>query len=203
MLNSSNERSLTVCAIELQAGIAHLRSICGEDDPELLADMIDGELSVDSFVSKLVTMICEDESNCLGLKTYMRKVGDRKKRLENRANRLRVLLASVVANLPSRKFRNQLASVRAFDIEPSVVIDEEADIPTKFWKQVDPVVDVSAIRKHLNQRRKLLEETFQLLHDRRADPTQSQDRPRLSRSSRLSSRQWRHFSFDHGDLAWA
>ena len=119
--------------------------------------MIDGELSVDGFISKLVTMIVEDESHCLGLKSYLKRVGDRRRRLENRANRLRVLLASVVANLPSRKFRNELASVRAFDIEPSVVIDEEADIPTKFWKQADPVVDISAIRKHLNQRRKLLE----------------------------------------------
>ncbi len=158
MTYPSDERSLTVHAVELKAGLAHLKSICGVDDPDLVADMIEGELSVDTFISKLVMMIAEDESYCLGLGNYLKVVRGRKRRLEHRANRLRFLLASVVTNLPSRKFKNQLASVRAFDIEPSVVIDEEADIPTNFWKQADPVVDVSAIRKHLNQRRKLLEE---------------------------------------------
>ena len=154
----SPERSAYAQAVELQAGIAHLKSICGDDDPELLADMIEGELSVESFVTKLVTLIAEDEASCIGLKTYLKKVGERRKRLENRAARLRVVLASVVNALPSRKFRNSLASVRAFDIEPNVVIDEEADIPPRFWKEADPVVNVSALRKHLNERRKLLEE---------------------------------------------
>ena len=120
--------------------------------------MIEGELSVESFVTKLVTLIAEDEASCIGLKTYLKKVGERRKRLEYRAARLRVVLASVVSALPSRKFRNNLASVRAFDIEPKVIIDEEADIPPRFWKEADPVVNVSALRKHLNERRQLLEE---------------------------------------------
>lgn len=155
----TTERSVSALAFELQAGLAHLKSICGED-PELLADMIEGELSVDRFVSKVIALIAEDEASCLGLKAYSKKVADRKKRLEHRAGRLRVLLASVVTNLPSRRYRNELASVRAFDIEPSVVIDVEADIPLKFWKQAEPSVDLSAVRKHLNQRRKLVRELF-------------------------------------------
>ncbi len=156
-MNASPERSAYAQALELQAGIAHLKSICGEDDQELLSDMIEGELSLDRFVSKLVTLIVEDEASVSGLKAYSKRVVDRRKRLESRASRLRVLLASVVHGLPSRKFRNELASVRSFDIEPSVVIDEEADIPSKFWKAADPTLDVPAIRKYLNQRRKLLD----------------------------------------------
>jgi hypothetical protein len=150
------ERNAHAQMLELQAGLAHLQSICG-DDRELLADMIEGELSVESFLSKLVAMITEDEASALGLKLYRNKISDRKKRLEERAKRLRVLLASVVNNLASRRFKNDLASVRVFDIEPSVIIDEEADVPFKFWKQAEPVIDLPAIRKHLNERRKLLD----------------------------------------------
>ena len=127
-MNVMSERAAHAQALGIQAGMAHLQAICG-DDPELLADMIEGELSVDAFVSKMITLIAEDEGGALGLKLYSKKVGDRKRRLEERAKRLRVLLASVVANLPSRRFKNELASVRVFDIEPSVVVDEEADIP--------------------------------------------------------------------------
>ena len=155
---AQRERSAYVHALELRAGLAHLKSICGDDNQDLLSDMIEGELSVDRFISKVVALIAEDEANCLGIKAYAKKIVDRKKRLEHRAGRLRVLLASIVTNLPSRRYRNELASVRAFDIEPSVVIDVEADIPPQFWKQAEPSVDVSAIRKQLNQRRKLLKQ---------------------------------------------
>ncbi len=102
-------------------------------------------------------MITEDEADALGLKLYRDKISNRKKRLEERARRLRVLLASLVNSLPSRRFRNELASVRVFDIDPSVIVEEEADIPVKFWKQAEPVIDLPAIRKHLNERRRLLD----------------------------------------------
>ena len=155
-MSALTERGAHAQALELQAGLAHLQSICG-DDPDLLADMIEGELSVESFLSKLIAMITEDEADALGLKLYRDKISNRKKRLEERARRLRVLLASLVASLPSRRFRNELASVRVFDIDPSVIVEEEADIPVKFWKQPEPVIDLPAIRKHLNERRRLLD----------------------------------------------
>ena len=155
-MNARSEKDARVQVLELQAGLAHLQSICG-DDPDLLADMIEGELSVESFLSKLIAMIAEDEAGALGLKLYRDKISNRKKRLEERARRLRVLLASLVASLPSRRFKNELASVRVFDIDPSVIVEEEADIPVKFWKQPEPVIDLPAIRKHLNERRRLLD----------------------------------------------
>src|SRR5262245_33845385 len=118
VMNSLSERAACAQALELQAGLAHLQVICG-DDCELLADMIEGELSVEAFLSTLIAMITEDEASALGLKLYRDKVSNRKKRLEERARRLRVLLASVVNNLPSRRFMTDLPSVRVFDIDPT------------------------------------------------------------------------------------
>ena len=154
--------------------MAHLQSICG-DDPELLADMIEGELSVESILSKLIAMITEDEAGALGLKLYRDKISNRKKRLEERAGRLRVLMASLVNSLPSRRFRNELASVRVFDIDPSVIVEEEADIPVRFWKQADPVIDLPAIRKHLNERRKLSRSAVRMRDARRKGAAAGRD----------------------------
>jgi Siphovirus Gp157 len=156
-MNSLTESDTYRRILELQASLANLQSICG-DDADLLADMIEGELSVECVLSKLIAMITEDEADALGLKLYRDKISNRKKRLEERARRLRILLASLVASLPSRRFKNELASVRVLDIDPAVIVEEEADIPVKFWKQPEPVIDLPAIRKHLNERRRLLDQ---------------------------------------------
>lgn len=152
-----NERVAQIAAEELKANIAHLRDICGDDDNELLGDMIEGETSVENFVGKLIEMIDDDETDSDALKASIRKKQDRKKRIDNRASRLRTLLASVVYALPEKKFRHHLAVVSAFDVDPKPIIQDEASIPSKWWKQADPVVDESAIRKHLLARFKALD----------------------------------------------
>jgi hypothetical protein len=153
----SQERKAIRDSSNLAAELLHLRSICGEDDSELLTDMIDGETSLESFVGKMIELIGADEADSDGIKAYQQKLAARKRRLDQRAARLRVLLASVVTQLPGRKFRHALASVSAFDVDPKVLLLDESQIPTKWWKRPDPVVDHSALRKHLLERERLLQ----------------------------------------------
>jgi len=152
-----NEQLATKVSADLTADLAHLRSICGEDDAELLCDMIEAETSLDGFIGKMIELIGADEADSEGIKAYQQKLAARKKRLDQRASRLRVLLASVVTQLPGRKFRHALASVSAFDVDPKVILTDESQIPTKWWKRPDPVVDQSALRKHLLERLRLLQ----------------------------------------------
>jgi hypothetical protein len=144
-------------AIEVQAHVAHLKQMCGEEDQELLVDMIEGETDVDGLVGKLIEMIQLDEADCDGLKTYQRKLADRKKRLEERATRLRTLLASVVTELPDRAYRHSLAHVRAFDVDPRIVVTDESTIPSIYWLPQDPKLNESAMRKHLLARQTLID----------------------------------------------
>ena len=152
-----NERAAIRDAGNLQADLAHLRSICGDDDAELLGDMIEAETSVEAFIGKMIELIGADEADSEGIKAYQQKLAGRKKRLEQRVTRLRVLLASVVTQLPGRRFRHALASVSAFDIDPKVILTDESQIPTKWWKRPDPVIDQSALRRYLLERDRLLE----------------------------------------------
>lgn len=152
-----NERMAIKASAELAGNLTNLRSICGEDDADLLCDMIEGETSLEGFVGKMIELIGADEADSDGIKAYQQKLAARKKRVDQRAGRLRVLLASVVTQLPGRKFRHALASVSAFDVDPKVITLDESQIPTKWWKRPDPVVDHPSLRKHLLERERLLQ----------------------------------------------
>lgn len=116
----------------LNSQVANLRSICGDDDVDLLTDMIEGTTQLDQFVGKVVEIIQTDEAFSEGLKVYQKTIVDRRRRLDERAKRLRVLLASVVTELPGRSYQHALAHLRAFDVDPKVIVTDESSIPSAF-----------------------------------------------------------------------
>jgi hypothetical protein len=146
-----------VDATGMLAQISHLREICGGDDEELLADMIEGESDLDRFIGKMIEIIQIDQAAGEALKGYQKKLADRKKRLEDRAARLRTLLASVITELPGRAYRHPLAHVRAFDVDPRVIVTDESVIPSTYWVPQDPKLNEPAIRKHLLERQTLID----------------------------------------------
>lgn len=115
--------------------------------------MNDAESDVDRFIGKIIEIIQIGQADCEGLKNYLRKLTDRKKRLEDRTARLRTLLASVVTELPGRVYRHPLAHVRAFDVDPRVIVTDESVIPSTYWIAQDPKLNEIAIRKHLLERK--------------------------------------------------
>lgn len=143
-----DERGAQKKAHDLQAEILHLKQICG-DDPELIADMVEGETRLDEFVGKMLALIGEDETHIEALKAYQKTITARKDRLTARAGRLRTLLASVVNDVPERKFSHPLAAISVSKIDPKPIIEDEAAIPSEFWKERDPVLDTPLIRKTL------------------------------------------------------
>ena len=195
-----NERVAAKASADLAVDLVQLRSICGEDDVELLSDMIEGETSLEAFVGKMIELIGADEADSEGIKAYQQKLAARKKRLDQRAARLRVLLASVVTQLPGRKFRHALASVSAFDVDPKVILTDESQIPTKWWKRPDPVVDQSALRKHLLERERLLQSLKDGATEEEQASAPRRDRSGLSRHSRRHPWQRRHLGSDLREL---
>ena len=137
--------------------IGLLKLICGEEDWDLLVDMIDGETDVDKFVGKMIEIIQYDESNVEGLKIYQRKLADRRKRIEERVKRIRTLLASVVTEMPGRVYRHSLAHVGVFDVDPKIIITDESSIPVAYWIPQDPKLNETALRKYLLERQRQME----------------------------------------------
>lgn len=148
-------------AAELQGHIASLKAICGSDE-ELVVDMVEGETDLAAFVDRLVRMIAEDEADAAGVETYIRNLKARKDRLEGRAERLRVLLGAVVVEMPGSKTKTPIATVSVRKLQPDLIVEEEADIPSRWFKQADPKLDKAALRKHLNARREALDAVAKL-----------------------------------------
>lgn len=164
-------------AANIQAEISHLRAICGEEDDDLLADMIEGDTDIDSFIGKMVEIIQIDEAYCEGLKIYQQKLAGRKKRLEERSKRLRTLLASVITELPGRNYRHALAHVRAFDVDPRIIVTDESAIPSIYWVPQDPKLNEPELRRHLLQRQTLMK----LLADCRTEDEKQARRQEVDR----------------------
>jgi hypothetical protein len=139
--------------------IEHLRHICTEEEDEiLLSDLIEGDPNLDRFVGQVVQSILDDEAAVDGIKGHLKRITERRRRLEARSARLRTLLASVVTTLPNRKYRHALATLSAFDVDPRVIVQDESAIPTAFWLPQDPKLDESGLRRHLLEREKRLGE---------------------------------------------
>lgn len=152
------ERNLNSEVSHFLPALANLKMICGDDDQELIGDMIEGELDVHRIVGRLLELILADEADIEGLKFYLKRVADRRRRLEDRVGRLRTLLASVVTALPQRKYRHPLALVSAFDVDARIIIQDESAIPSDFWIPQDPKLHESGLRRHLLERQRRLDE---------------------------------------------
>src|SRR6476620_4689255 len=70
----SHEREVARDSSNLAAELAHLKTICGDDDAELLTDMIEGETTVEAFVGKMIELIGADEADIDGIKAYQQKL---------------------------------------------------------------------------------------------------------------------------------
>lgn len=162
---TTSERYITNDLSAIVSSIEHLRMICSDEDNDLLADMIEGELDVEGFVGKTLEFILADEAAVEGIKAHAKRITERRRRLESRIERLRTLLASVVTALPGRKFRHPLASVSAFDVDPRVIVQDESAIPSAFWVPQDPKLNESMLRRHLLERRRLIEESARLVSE--------------------------------------
>lgn len=143
--------------------IEHLRMICSQDDPELVADMLSGETDLEGFVGRVLEFILADEADLEGIRAHQKRIAERRRRLENRVERLRTLLASVITLLPGRKYRHALALVSAFDVDPRIIVQDESAIPSHFWIPQDPKLNESGIRKLLLERQKRLDELARYL----------------------------------------
>jgi hypothetical protein len=156
-MNAPTERSAFRTARDIAAAVSHLKDICGEDDEQLLADMIEGEVDLEGYVDTVSKMIADDEATCEALAVRAKQMTTRKARISKRAERLRTLLATVLDDSGTKTITTPEATVTVTRLKPGIIIEEEADIPVEWWKRQDPTLNKPGLRKHLNDRREALE----------------------------------------------
>ncbi len=149
--------SLTLqIGIEAQAARLVLDSIqrthqIDEEDAELLRDTIEGETDLFEAIRKALARLDELEAHDQHLRKMSEEIRQRRERFRNQTEGLRLSIqeAMDIVDQPKIEFPEATLSLR--NVPPSVVVMDETEIPTQFWKRQDPVLDKRKLLDYLKR----------------------------------------------------
>lgn len=131
------------------------RMSCGDD--QLLADTFEGETTLDAEIRAAVLLIEEDEIFVTGIKAREAELKARRFRFEKRIEATRGLIEQAMTLADWPKLEMDIGTVSIGKAAPRLEIDDEASIPTQFWKRGDPALDKAGLTKVMRERQKALE----------------------------------------------
>lgn len=152
-----NLRRSINAAVELRQELAKL--IAGDtgadltqDDQETLQDTFDGQTTLDVEIRRAVLAIEEDEILITGIKARETELKSRRARLEKRIEATRGLIEQAMTIAEWHKHEMDIGTVTLGKAAPRIVIDNESQIPSQFWKPADPTLDKAGLKKVLSER---------------------------------------------------
>ena len=128
--------------------IASLKEAGEDDDAALVADMIEGETSLNEAIEAALAEIDECEVIIAGLKAKEQAFETRRKATETRADRIRAMIEQAMLASEQQSLRLTTATVSLRKIAPALVVTNEADIPARFWVEQErpaPKLDKKAL----------------------------------------------------------
>jgi len=116
--------------------VTMLRTDGADDDAEFVADTIEGETDLFEAIKGALDEIDEAELLILGGKAKIEQINSRVASEERRVDRLRAAIerAILMAELPT-PIKLPTATISIAKRKPGVVIDNESDIPARFFVQ--------------------------------------------------------------------
>lgn len=122
---------------------AELIRALGEDadDETLIHDTVEGETDFFEAVGRALDEIGECEIMAAGISDMQKRLSDRLTRANNRAEKLRGLIdqAFQMAEVKSHKFPT--ATIASKSIPRKLIVTDESQIPTRFFKPQPPKLD--------------------------------------------------------------
>lgn len=140
------KRDLTADALRWEADAARdLIAELNSDDAALVHDMTEGETGLMEAIDAALDEIDGADVVIEGCKAKIAQLKERADAAERRQERVRTLLeqAMLVAGLDTVK--RPCATLSVSRRAPKPIYTDESAIPTRFWKQPDPVLDRAAI----------------------------------------------------------
>ena len=115
-------------------------------DDEFSHDLIEGETSLLEAIDAALFEMDDCAVIVSGCEAQISTLTARKDKAKRRGVRLRGLIeqAMVIAGLDTAKRPTATVTVRK--VKPKRIVTDEDQIPSRFWKQPDPVLDKAALK---------------------------------------------------------
>lgn len=128
--------------------VASLNSIIA-DDEDLRAGTIEGETNLFEAIEAALNRVNEIGSLMAGMKLRMDAIKRRHDRMDAQSDRLRAAIATAMEQASVKRIELAEATITLRAVPPKVIVENEADIPSAFWKEPPPVIDKKAILEAL------------------------------------------------------
>lgn len=149
--NASRLQRETEAARILREQLADL----ADGDEAAIRDTIEGETNLHELIAKVIEDVAADEASVAGIAGHIETMEARKARLKKRIEFRRSAVLNAMAIGEVKKIELPIATVSRQAVAPSVVITDEAQIPSEFWKRADPKLDKTAIKAALKDKREI------------------------------------------------
>ena len=122
-----------------------------EIDEQTLADTVEGLTDLHEILTAILRAALEDEALATGLKGRIAEMESRLERLKDRASKRRQIAKDVMVELDLKKLTapDFTASIRAGT--PSLMVIDEAAIPSIFWEPREPKLNRQNLAAELKQ----------------------------------------------------
>ena len=139
---------------ELTGEYMELMSLMEDDsiDDQMIQDTLEGvEGEIEEKADAIAKIIKSAKTEAEVIEREEKRLNSRKKMLLNNADRLKDYLEKVMRTTGKTKFKTALFGFGIQKNPPTVVIDNEANIPEEFWIVKDPVIDKTALKQYLKE----------------------------------------------------
>lgn len=149
----SDPRTEYKLAKEAAAANALRKALRGmTDDDEAVRDTIEGETSLHDAIVAVMADIREDEILLAGATKMTEAIGSRMERFKARIARRRAAVeqAMQIGEIKSLELPDATITLKA--VPAKIEIEDEAKIPSVYWKTPDPTLDRSALAAALKSK---------------------------------------------------
>lgn len=119
------------------------------DDPDTLADTIEGETNLHEAIAKVMAGIGEDEILCAGIKIAAEALATRKARIEARIDRRRSAIERGMGAGELSKLELPEATISVRRVPPALQVLSEALIPPEYFDPQPPRLNRAKLKEAL------------------------------------------------------
>jgi hypothetical protein len=143
--------TLEFAAIAYRSIRDRIRAEDPQIDEQTLADTVEGLTDLHEIVAAIVRAALADEALATGLKGRIAEMQDRLARLQDSASKRRQIAKDVMVELDIKKITAPEFTVSIRPGMPSLLVLDEAVVPSIYWQPVAPQLDRQGLLSELKE----------------------------------------------------